>query len=97
MAINAIQRYAIEHSRLGIPILFGEECSHGHMAIGATVFPVPILLGSMWNVELYRRMCEAIAARPAVRAAQLLTLLCWTLSGIPAGAGPRNASGKIRI
>ncbi|KAF9116554.1 hypothetical protein BGX30_005918, partial [Mortierella sp. GBA39] len=37
--INAIQRYAIEHSRLGIPILFGEECSHGHMAIGATVFP----------------------------------------------------------
>ena len=61
-AINAIQRYAIEHSRLGIPILFGEECSHGHMAIGATVFPVPILLGSMWNVDLYRRMCEAIAA-----------------------------------
>ena len=61
-AINAIQRYAIEHSRLGIPILFGEECSHGHMAIGATVFPVPILLGSMWNVDLYRKMCEAIAA-----------------------------------
>ncbi|BBH18883.1 beta-glucosidase [Paenibacillus baekrokdamisoli] len=61
-AINEIQRYAMEHSRLGIPILFGEECSHGHMAIGATVYPVPILLGSMWNVQLYRRMCKAIAA-----------------------------------
>ncbi|MBB3109678.1 beta-glucosidase [Paenibacillus phyllosphaerae] len=61
-AINEIQRYAIEHSRLGIPILFGEECSHGHMAIGSTVFPVPLLLGSTWNVDLYRRMCEAVAA-----------------------------------
>lgn len=61
-AINEIQRYAIESSRLGIPILFGEECSHGHMAIGATVFPVPILAGSTWNLDLYRRMCRAIAA-----------------------------------
>lgn len=60
-AINEIQRYAIEHSRLGIPLLIGEECSHGHMAIGATVFPVPLLTGSTWNVGLYRRMCRAVA------------------------------------
>ncbi|UVI30623.1 glycoside hydrolase family 3 N-terminal domain-containing protein [Paenibacillus spongiae] len=61
-AINEIQRYAIERSRLGIPILFGEECSHGHMAIGATVFPVPLLVGSTWNAELFGRMSRAIAA-----------------------------------
>ncbi|MGF7048624.1 beta-glucosidase [Paenibacillus sp. DS2015] len=60
-AVNAIQRYAIEHSRLGIPILIGEECSHGHMAIGATVFPVPLSIGSTWNVDLYREMCRAVA------------------------------------
>lgn len=60
-AVNAIQRYAIENSRLGIPILIGEECSHGHMAIGATVFPVPLSLGSSWNVDLYREMCRAVA------------------------------------
>ncbi|RAP74879.1 glycoside hydrolase family 3 N-terminal domain-containing protein [Paenibacillus montanisoli] len=60
-AINAIQRYTMEQSRLGIPILFGEECSHGHMAIGATVFPVPLLIGSAWNVELYREMCRVVA------------------------------------
>lgn len=59
--MNAIQRYTIEHSRLGIPILFGEECSHGHMAIGATVFPVPLSLASAWNLELYERVCRAIA------------------------------------
>lgn len=60
-AVNEIQRYAVEHSRLGIPILIGEECSHGHMAIGATVFPVPLSLGSTWNTELYREMCRAVA------------------------------------
>ena len=60
-AVNEIQRYAIEHSRLGIPILIGEECSHGHMAIGATVFPVPLLIGSTWNTELYKEMCRAVA------------------------------------
>ncbi len=60
-ALNTIQRYAIEHSRLGIPIMFGEECSHGHMAIGATVYPVPLLAASTWNPELYERMCAAVA------------------------------------
>ncbi|MEK3880078.1 glycoside hydrolase family 3 N-terminal domain-containing protein [Paenibacillus sp. FSL M7-0420] len=60
-AVNAIQAYAMQESRLGIPILFGEECSHGHMAIGATVFPVPLALGSMWNPELYREMCRVVA------------------------------------
>lgn len=61
-AVNAIQRYAVEHTRLGIPILFGEECSHGHMAIGATVFPVPLTVGSTWNPQLYEEMCRAVAA-----------------------------------
>ncbi|UQZ36900.1 beta-glucosidase [Paenibacillus sp. PK3_47] len=61
-AVNMIQQYAIQESRLGIPILFGEECSHGHMAIGATVFPVPLNVGSTWNPELYQEMCRAVAA-----------------------------------
>src|SRR2546423_7634716 len=31
-AVNALQKYAIENTRLGIPILLAEECAHGHMA-----------------------------------------------------------------
>lgn len=65
--INLIQKYAIEHTRLGIPILFGEECSHGHMAIGATVFPVPLAMGSSWNTPLYLEVCRAIAAETRVQ------------------------------
>ncbi|WP_411349242.1 glycoside hydrolase family 3 N-terminal domain-containing protein [Paenibacillus sp. WLX2291] len=60
-ALNAIQKFVIENSRLGIPLMFGEECSHGHMAIGATVYPVPLLAASTWNPELYEQMCHAVA------------------------------------
>ena len=41
---NAMQRYAIEHTRLGIPIFLAEEAPHGHMAIGTTVFPITLRL-----------------------------------------------------
>lgn len=51
-AANAMQRYAIEHSRLGIPIFLAEEAPHGHMAIGATVFPTGLGMAATWDQEL---------------------------------------------
>lgn len=61
-ATNAIQRYVIENTRLGIPILFSEEAPHGHMAIGATVFPTAIGQASTWNPSLIKQMAGVIAA-----------------------------------
>ncbi len=60
-ATNAIQKYAIENSRLGIPVLLSEECPHGHMAIGTTVFPTSIGQGSTFNPELIKKMASVIA------------------------------------
>ena len=51
-AANAMQRYAIEHTRLGIPIFLAEEAPHGHMAIGTTVFPTGLGMAATWNPEL---------------------------------------------
>lgn len=39
---NALQKYVMENTRLGIPMFLAEEAPHGHMAIGATVFPTGI-------------------------------------------------------
>ena len=39
---NALQKYVMENTRLGIPMFLAEEAPHGHMAIGATVFPTRI-------------------------------------------------------
>ena len=56
---NAIQRYAMEKTRLGIPIFIAEEAPHGHMAIGATVFPTGIGQASTWNPALLEQMGAA--------------------------------------
>lgn len=96
-AVNAIQRYAMEHSRLGIPILFGEECSHGHMAIGATVFPVPLTIGSTWNTELFRSISRAVAAETRAQGEQPPIRRCWTWYGIPAGAVPKKPLARTPI
>ena len=61
LAINKLQRYVIENSRLGIPLFLAEEAPHGHMAIGATVFPTSIGLSSTWNPDLIQEMGKAIA------------------------------------
>ncbi len=57
---NAIQRWVMQHSRLGIPALFIEEGLHGYS--DGTVFPAPINLAATWNPDLARGTGAAIAA-----------------------------------
>ena len=59
---NLLQRYSIEHSRLGIPIILAEEAPHGHMAIGTTVFPTSIGLASTWDPDLMEKVGNVIAS-----------------------------------
>ena len=61
---NALQKYFVERTRLGIPAFFGAECLHGHNAPGATVFPACIAVASTWETKFARRMGRA-AAREA--------------------------------
>ncbi|RAJ00428.1 beta-glucosidase [Chitinophaga skermanii] len=70
-ATNALQRYAVENTRLGIPLLLAEECPHGHMAIGTTVFPTSIGQASTWDVRLIQEMATAIAAEARSQGAQI--------------------------
>jgi beta-glucosidase len=71
---NAIQKFFIEHSRLGIPVIFHEECLHGHAAIGATSFPQPIALGGTFDPALVEALYAMAAEETRVRGAhQALT------------------------
>nr|WP_321480512.1 glycoside hydrolase family 3 N-terminal domain-containing protein [uncultured Bacteroides sp.] len=58
---NALQKYIIENTRLGIPIFLAEEAPHGHMAIGTTVFPTGIAMAATWSPHLLQREGEVIA------------------------------------
>ncbi len=59
---NEIQKYALEKTRLGIPVLFIEEGLHGYCGLGSTSFPVPLELASAWDTALVRKVGKAIAA-----------------------------------
>lgn len=60
MAGNALQKYVIENTRLGIPIFIAEEAPHGHMAIGTTVFPTGTGMTATWNPELMESVGRVI-------------------------------------
>ena len=45
---NAMQRRAMEETRLGIPIIFGYDTIHGYR----TIFPIPLAQGASWNPDL---------------------------------------------
>lgn len=61
---NAIQKFFIENTRLGIPVIFHEECLHGHAAVDGTSFPQPIGLGATFDPDLVKRLF-AMTAREA--------------------------------
>ncbi len=59
--VNAIQRYFVEETRLGIPIFAFEEALHGLISEGATAFPQAIGLAASFDVDLMNRVATTIA------------------------------------
>ena len=70
-ALNKLQKFAVEDTRLGIPVLFAEETPHGHMAIGTTVFPTGLSMASTWNPELLHRAGEVVALEARLQGANV--------------------------
>ena len=67
---NTLQKWMKENTRLGIPILFHEECLHGHAAPNGTAYPQAIALASTWDPSLVRDVFAATAAEVRARGAQ---------------------------
>jgi beta-glucosidase len=59
--INTIQRYFVEKTRLGIPIIPFEEALHGLGREGAIVFPQAIALAATWDTAMVGRVAAAVA------------------------------------
>jgi len=72
--INAIQKYFVEESRLGIPIIPFDEALHGLMREGATAFPQAIGLAATFNPGVMKEVSAAIAKESKLRGIrQILT------------------------
>jgi beta-glucosidase len=66
---NAIQKYFVEQTRLGIPVFYHEECLHGHAAKDATSFPQPIGLAATFNPELIEQVFTLVSKEARLRGA----------------------------
>ena len=64
---NALQKWAREDTRLGIPVLAHEEALHGLAALNATSFPQAIGLASTWDPDLVREINDHVAAETRAR------------------------------
>ncbi|WP_448536639.1 glycoside hydrolase family 3 N-terminal domain-containing protein [Sphingobium yanoikuyae] len=69
--INAVQKWAVEDTRLGIPILFHEESLHGYMATDATMFPMAIGLAGTFDRQLMTDVQSVIAREVRARGVHL--------------------------
>jgi beta-glucosidase len=65
--VNAVQRWLLENTRLGIPALFHDEALHGFVAPRGTHFPVPIGLASTWDPALVEAVMSAAAREARAR------------------------------
>lgn len=68
--ILALQKTAVEQSRLGIPLLIGMDVIHGY----ETIFPIPLAMSCSWDMDAIERSAR-IAASEASAAG-----ICWTFS-----------------
>ena len=65
--INAMQKFFLEETRLGIPIIPFDEALHGLVRDGAIAYPQSIALASSWNTDLMFKVSSAIATESKTR------------------------------
>ncbi len=68
--IKAMQKIAIEESRLKIPVLFGMDVIHGY----ETTFPIPLGLSSTWNLKAIEQSARIAAIEASADG------ISWTFS-----------------
>ena len=66
---NKIQKYFVEETQLGIPVMFVDEGQHGMMRREATVFPQAIGLACSWDPGLFEKVYGVIAREIRTRGA----------------------------
>lgn len=65
--INEIQRYFVEETRLGIPIIAFDEALHGLIRAGSTMYPQSIALAATFDTTLMHQVSHAIAMETKTR------------------------------
>jgi len=68
--IRAVQKVAVEESRMKIPLIFGMDVIHGYQ----TVFPIPLGMSCSWDTALIRQSMRIAATEATAEG------ICWNFS-----------------
>jgi beta-glucosidase len=68
--IKELQQFAVNNSRLHIPLLFGMDVIHGYK----TIFPIPLGMSATWDMELIKKSASIAASEASADGIQ------WTFS-----------------
>ena len=68
--IRAVQKVAVDESRLKIPMIFGMDVIHGYQ----TVFPIPLGLSCTWDMQAIETSARIAAIEASADG------ICWTFS-----------------
>lgn len=68
--IRAVQKVAVEESRLGIPLIIAKDVIHGYK----TTFPIPIGLSASWDMDLIQQSARIAAEEASADG------IAWTFS-----------------
>ncbi|MFZ9242697.1 MAG: glycoside hydrolase family 3 N-terminal domain-containing protein, partial [Sediminibacterium sp.] len=68
--IKELQQFAVNNTRLHIPLLFGMDVIHGYK----TIFPIPLGMSATWDMDLVKRSAQIAASEASADGIQ------WTFS-----------------
>lgn len=68
--IRAVQKVAVEETRMKIPMIFGMDVIHGYQ----TAFPIPLAMSCSWNMDLIEQSARIAATEASADG------ICWTFS-----------------
>ena len=68
--IKELQQFAVNNTRLHIPLLFGMDVIHGYK----TIFPIPLGMSATWDMDLIKRSAQIAASEASADGIQ------WTFS-----------------
>lgn len=73
-AVNKIQKYLVEETRLGIPAIFITESLHGIVQNGGTIYPQSIAMASTWDPDMvWKVACQIRKELKAIGVSQTLS------------------------
>ena len=93
---NSLQKFFVEETRLGIPVIFHEECLHGLVAKDSTSYPQPIGLSSTFNPELIEEIFTAIASEARARGVHQALTPVLDVARDHVGVGLKKLLAKTR-